>query len=171
MGEKVEKNDELKRKNREKQNANLLKPEEVNSRLTPEQMKEKMSMMGKISGEKRRKNRMMMDIATKILDMPLSDSYKNVHEILDRMGLPEDERNMAAAMIAMQAVRAATGDREAAKFVRDTAGMDSMMVLKEEQFEYTKENGTNLNVNLEGKLEEDVHIYLPDNGRPVVGDK
>ena len=156
--------DEEKKKNREKQNANLLTPQEINSRLTPEQMKEKMSMMGKKSAEKKRANRMMIDIARKILEMPVSEQYTNVKSIMTRYGIPQEEMNYATAIMTNMIVKAMTGDANAAKFVRDSAGMDALTVLKEEQFEYMKENGTNINVSLDGEVttKSRVQIYLPE---------
>lgn len=168
---KKERTPEEKAELRAKQKENLMDVNVLNSSKTPEERKEVARKGGIASGEKRRANRMMMDLAKKILEMPVSDAYQNMKVIMARYGIPEDEMNYAAAIMANMAVKAVSGDVNAAKFVRDSAGFDSLTVLKEEQFEYMKENGTNLNVNLDGKLEEDVHIYLPDNGRPVVGDK
>ena len=67
-------------------------------------------------------------------------------------------------MLATMAIKGMNGDVNAAKFVRDSAGLDTMTVLKEEQFEYMKENGQNINVNLDGELttKSRVHIYLPE---------
>lgn len=155
---------EEKKKNREKQNANLLTPQEVNSRLTPEEMKAKMSMMGKKSAEKKRNNRMMMDLARKILNMPVAEQYQNVKGIMARYGIPEDEMTYAAAILTNMTVKAMSGDTKAAQYVRDSAGLDSLTVLKEEQFEYMKENGTNINVSLDGEVttKSRVQIYLPE---------
>ena len=155
---------EEKKKNREKQNANLLTPQEINSRLTPEEMKAKMSMMGKKSAEKKRNNRMMMDLARKILNMPVADQYQNIKGIMERYGVPEDEMTYAAAILTNMTVKAMSGDTKAAQYVRDSAGLDSLTVLKEEQFEYMKENGTNINVNLDGEVttKSRVQIYLPE---------
>ena len=152
------------KKDRSRQNANLLTPQEVNSRLTPEEMKAKMSMMGKKSAEKKKENRKMMDLARKILDMPLTDSYGNVKSILRRYGIPEEEMNYGAAILANMTVKAMGGDVNAAKFVRDSAGLDSLTVLKEEQMEYMKENGASINLNIDGELttKSRVQIYLPE---------
>jgi len=149
---------------RARSKANLLTAEEVNSRLTPEEMHEKMSMMGKASAEKRKKNRMMMDLARKMLEMPVSNSYTGNKEIMRRFGIPEEDMTYAVAMIASMAVKGMSGDVNAAKFVRDTAGLDSLTVLKEDQLEYMRENGQTINVNLDGEVttKSRVQIYLPE---------
>ena len=149
---------------RERQRANLLTAEEVNSRLTPEQMHEKMSMMGKASGAKKRENRMMMDFARKLLDMPVSENQPQLRITLAKLGISESEMSYNAAMIAIMLGKAMNGDVNAAKFVRDSAGVDSFTVLKEEQLEYMKENGQTINVNLDGELttKSRVQIYLPE---------
>ena len=149
---------------RARSKANLLTAEEVNSRLTPEEMHEKMSMMGKASAEKKKKNRMMMDLARKMLEMPVSNSYTANKEIMRRFGIQEEEMTYAVAMLASMAVKGMSGDVNAAKFVRDTAGMDTMTILKEDQLEYMKENGQTINVNLDGEVttKSRVQIYLPE---------
>jgi len=149
---------------RARQRANLLTAEEVNSRLTPEEMHEKMSMMGKASAEKKKKNRMMMELARKMLEMPVSNSYTANKEIMRRFGIQEEDMTYAVAMLASMAVKGMSGDVNAAKFVRDTAGLDTMTILKEDQLEYMKENGQTINVNLDGEVttKRRVQIYLPE---------
>lgn len=161
---KEEKTPEEKAKARERSKANLLKAEEVNSRLTPEEMHAKMSMMGKASAAKKRNNRMMMDFARKLLEMPVSDQQPQLKIVLSKLGIPETEMNYNAALVAMMLGKAMGGDINAAKFVRDSAGVDSFTVLKEEQFEYMKENGQTINVNLDGEVttKSRVQIYLPE---------
>lgn len=122
------------------------------------------SMGGKARWEKDRNDRMMIELTRKILDMPLSDSFKKQKGELRRYGIPEDEQSYAVSMLATIIAKAARGDVNAAKFVRDTAGLDPTTVLKEAQFEYMKENGQNINVNLDGELttKSRVQIYLPE---------
>lgn len=149
---------------REISNRNLLKPEEVNSRLTPEQRREKASKAGKKAAENKRKSRMLMDMARKILEMPVGDSYANVKTIMERFGIEPDDMNYGNAMLSVLAVKAMSGDTNAYKYVRDTAGMDANTVLREEQFEWEKEHGQNVNVNLDGEIttRARVQIYLPE---------
>jgi len=155
---------EEKARNREKQKENLMDVNVLNSRLTPEQRREKASKAGKASVEKRRANRMMMDMARRILDMPVGEAYKGNKEIMRRFGIEENDMTYGLAMLATMAIKGMNGDVNAAKFIRDSAGLDSMTVLKEEQFEYMKENGQNINVNLDGELttKSRVQIYLPE---------
>lgn len=149
---------------RKKQNENLMDVNILNSRLTPEERREKASKAGKASVEKRRANRMMMDMARKILEMPVGEAYKANKDIMRRFGIEESEMNYGIAMLATMALKGMNGDVNAAKFVRDSAGLDMLTVLKEEQLEYMRENGQNINVNLEGELstKSRVQIYLPE---------
>jgi len=160
--EKKEKEEKV--KGREKSNQNLMPIEEINARRTPEERKEKASIAGKKSGEKRRNNRMMMDLARKMLEMPVGDAYKNHKAIMERFGVPNDEMSYAASILASMIVKAMAGDANAAKYVRDSAGLDSLTVLKEEQMEYMKENGASINLNIDGELttKSRVQIYLPE---------
>ena len=161
---KEEKTPEEKALARERQLANLISTEEINSRLTPEEMHEKMSMMGKASAAKKRESRMMMEFARKLLNMPISDNQPQLKIVLSKLGIPEGEMNYNAALVAMMLGKAMNGDINAAKFVRDSAGVDAFTVLKEEQLEYMKENGQNVNVTLDGELttKSRVQIYLPE---------
>lgn len=164
MAEKREKSAEERELSKKRSKENLMPIAELNASLTPEQRKENASKAGKASAEKKRNNRMMMDIARKILEMPVSDNYKNLKAIMDRFGIPEDGMTYATAILTNMAVKAAAGDVNAAKYVRDSAGLDAFTVLKEEQFEYMKENGQSINVNLEGEIstKSRVNIYLPE---------
>lgn len=53
-------------------NKNLMTPQEINSRLTPEQRKEKARMMGIASGEARRQRKLARDIMTDFLNAPIT---------------------------------------------------------------------------------------------------
>lgn len=161
---KKEKTPEEKARNRQKSNENLLSAEYVNSRMTPEERRERASKAGKASAEKKKANRLMMDMARRILDMPVGEAYKVNRDIMHRYGIDDNEMTYGVAILATMALKGMNGDVNAAKFIRDSAGFDSMTVLKEEQFEYMKENGQNINVNLDGELttKSRVHIYLPE---------
>lgn len=157
-------NEEKQKKVKSKKEDNLIRPEELNARLTPEERRENASKAGKASAEKRKENRKLMELTRKILDMPVADSYQNTKMIMQRLGITADDMNYASAIMATMIVKAVGGDANAARYVRDSAGYDSMTVLKEEQFEYTKENGTNINVSVDGELStrSRVQIYLPE---------
>lgn len=148
----------------EKKKQNLMPVEVLNSIRTPEQRRADASKGGKKSVEVRRRNRMMMDMARKILEMPVGERYGNIKSMMQTFGIPEDDMNYGTAMLAVIAVKAMSGDINAAKYVRDSAGMDSMTVLKEEQFEWEKENGQKINVSLDGEVttKSRVQIYLPE---------
>ena len=155
---------EEKAKNRQRSNDNLMSVEDINARRTPEERKAAASKAGKKSGEVRKKNRMMMDMARKILEMPVSENYANVKAAMTRFGISEEDMTYANAVLSVMATKAMAGDVKAAQYVRDSAGLDPMAVMREEQFEYMKENGQNINVNLNGEIEtrSRVQIYLPE---------
>ena len=143
---------------------NLVTPDEINARLTPEERKENASKAGKASVEKRRKNRLMMDMARRILAMPLGEEQPDARAIMEKLGIESGDMNYGTAIIAAMVSKAIDGDLNAAKFVRDTAGFDPLIVLKEEQFNHMVESGANVNINLEGKANTSnrVLIYLPE---------
>ena len=149
---------------RARQKENLMDINVLNSSLTPEQRKENARKGGLASAEKKRSNRMMMDLARKMLEMPVSSIYTANKEIMRRFGIQEEDMTYAVAMLASMAVKGMSGDVNAAKFVRDTAGLDTLTILKEDQLEYMKENGQTINVNLDGEVttKRRVQIYLPE---------
>ena len=140
---------------------NLLTAAELNARFTPEERRDNASKAGKASVEKKRKNREMMDIARRILAMPLGEEQQNAKAIMLNFGLEDSDMNYETAIITKMVTKAMDGDLNAAKFVRDTAGFDPLIVMKEEQLDHMAENGANVNVNLEGKTQNRVLIYLP----------
>ncbi len=103
----------------------------------------------------------MMDIARRILAMPLGEEQQDAKAIMLKFGLEDSDMNYETAIITKMVTKAMDGDLYAAKFVRDTAGFDPLIVMKEEQLDHMAENGANVNVNLEGKTQNRVLIYLP----------
>lgn len=158
------KSEEEKNKGIEKRKENLMDINVLNASKTPEERRESARRAGIASGEKKRANRMMIELARKMLEMPVAEAYKGHRNVMERFGVPESEMNYAAAILTTMVVKAVNGDANAAKYVRDSAGLDSLTALKEEQFEYMKENGTSINVNLDGELttKSRVQIYLPE---------
>jgi len=155
---------EEKKKRRQKKLDNLMSVEDINARRTPEERKKAASKAGKRSVEVRRQNKVMMDMARKILNLPVGESYANVKSVMARFGISEKDMNYASALLAVMAVKGISGDIMAAKFVRDSAGYDPQTILKEEQLEYMKENGQNINITMDGELttKSRVQIYLPE---------
>lgn len=74
------------------------------------------------SGEVRRKRRMMRDAARDILNLSAGKlpSAEELAEVLQAAGV--DSATVADALVLAQALKAAQGDTEAARYIRDTAG-------------------------------------------------
>ena len=94
---------------------NLMTPEELNTRYTPEQMRAKNSKAGKASAQKKRDNRTMKEILLQLLSEPAPE------EEIKKYNLPEGSSNNLVIMAAA-ARKAKEGDIRAGEFVRDTVG-------------------------------------------------
>jgi hypothetical protein len=94
---------------------NLITPQELNTRFTPEQMKAKNSKAGKISAQKKRDTRTMKEILIQLLSEPAPE------EEVKKYGLPEGASNNLV-ILAAAAKKAQEGDIRAGEFIRDTAG-------------------------------------------------
>ena len=90
---------------------------EINSSLTPEERKDKASRAGKASGEARRLRRTQADILRQILVLEYTDPERR--KLLMQLGL---SGNFADAINLSVLEKAAKGDVEAARYMRDTIG-------------------------------------------------
>lgn len=90
---------------------------EYNSSLTPEERKDKASRAGKASGEARRLKRTQADILRQILVLDYTDPERR--KLLMQLGL---SGNFADAINLSVLEKAAKGDVEAARYMRDTIG-------------------------------------------------
>lgn len=90
---------------------------EYNASLTPEQRREQTSRAGKASGEARRLKRTQADILRQILVLDYTDPERR--ELLMKLGLTG---NFADAINLSVVEKAARGDVEAARYMRDTIG-------------------------------------------------
>lgn len=106
-------------KTKRKMNPNSLKNlqdiRDVNKRRTKEEIKERCSKAGKISGQKRRDTRTLKEIALQLM------AETATPEDIERYGLPEGSSN-ALVMTAAAARKAREGDLKAYEILRDTAG-------------------------------------------------
>lgn len=94
---------------------NLLSPEELNSRRTPEQHSKDSQKAGKASGQARRDKRTLKEIVLDIL------SSEAPEEDIKKYGLPEGTSNSVVMTVAA-ARKAKEGDLKAYEVMRDTAG-------------------------------------------------
>lgn len=90
---------------------------EYNSSLTPEERKDKASRAGKASGEARRLKRTQADILRQILVLDYTDPERR--KLLMQLGL---SGSFADAINLSVLEKAAKGDVEAARYMRDTIG-------------------------------------------------
>ena len=90
---------------------------EYNSSLTPEERKDKASRAGKATGEPRRLKRTQADILRQILVLDYTDPERR--KLLMQLGL---SGNFADAINLSVLEKAAKGDVEAARYMRDTIG-------------------------------------------------
>ena len=90
---------------------------EINSSLTPEERKDKASRAGKASGEARRLRRTQADILRQILVLDYTDPERR--KLLMQLGL---SGSFADAINLSVLEKAAKGDVEAARYMRDTIG-------------------------------------------------
>ena len=91
------------------------------NKMTPEQVHEYQSLGGKVAQARRRRKKLMREIANDILNMKLQ-SEEEIKEALREGGLEDQDINYAAGILMVQTLKAMGGDTKAAEFVRDTSG-------------------------------------------------
>lgn len=113
---------------------------------TKEEERRIQSEGGKKSGETRRRKRDMKQAAKALLGMGISSKQKTMKSVLDAFGIPEEDANYQMAVLAAQLLKAANGDTQAASFLRDTAGENPQIKMREAElrqkkaeFKYQKE--------------------------------
>lgn len=97
---------------------------QFSGRSTPEERHENAVKAGMASGVARQKRRLMRDVLANILTVEITEP--ELREELERAGLPATHES-AICYAAIR--RAARGDIEAARFVRDTVGEKPMATL------------------------------------------
>lgn len=103
--------------------ANLMSPEEINSRLTPEERSEKARKAGLKSAEVRRKKKTMREMAKGIMEMTVSEQMGNVRDTLARIGLEENDMTYQAAVVVRLIQKAMVeGDTSAIRVLGELAG-------------------------------------------------
>lgn len=126
-----------------------LKP--LNAR-TEEEQREMRIAAGRASGEARRKKRDMRKQAEILLGMKVDGKQKTLKAVMNNLGIKESDMTYSMGILASMIIEAGKGNVKAAQFLRDTAG-------------YVPEQKLDIDAN--AKVESDVIIYLPDNGRDV----
>ena len=98
---------------------NLISPEELNARLTPEERKENASKAGKASGKARRERKKLREQMEMLLSLPASDENKAK---MKAMGIEEADQNNQMALIIAMAAQGLKGDVAAFNSIRDLIG-------------------------------------------------
>ena len=93
-----------------------------NEARTPEERQENARKAGKASGEARRRKRDMREAANQLLNMQVSPVQMKVRAAMGALGIEKDDQNYNMAVLAVMALQAMSGNVNAAKFIRDTAG-------------------------------------------------
>ena len=85
----AQRTEEEKRAARERSNANLMTPQEVNARKTPEERRESASKAGKASAEAKKRRKTAREIYEAMLSRPASDQVMG-----GLPDLPEDRKSV-----------------------------------------------------------------------------
>lgn len=94
---------------------------------------------GKKSGESRRRKRDMRQAAKLLLDMPVSRKQSTMRAIIDSLGIPEEDADYQTAILAAMLLQAGNGNVNAATFLRDTAGNNPSIKMREAELRQRKE--------------------------------
>lgn len=91
--------------------------------LSKEELKRVSSNGGKKSAQVRRDKKKMKETAELIMSLPLRGGQKQQIEMIQSFGALQGKNiSVSEAIVYAQAKRAVKGDKQAAEFIRDTAG-------------------------------------------------
>ena len=93
---------------------------------------------GKKSGEARRRKRGMREAAKLLLDMPVTKKQSTMRAVMDSLGIPEEDADYQTAVLAAMLLQAANGNVNAATFLRDTAGGNPNVKMREAELRQRK---------------------------------
>ena len=124
-----------------------------NEDLTPTQRRENASKAGKASAAKRKQKKTLRAAAQMILEMPVSENQEKTRELMRALGVQDEDMTYAMSIVIALLSKATKGDVNAARLLRDTAGFEAGV----------QESG----IFGEDSEDDQVLIYLPDNGRPA----
>lgn len=98
---------------------NLITPQELNSRRTPEKHSEDSRKAGKASGEARRLKKTYAEIANEIMSLPVTD--ENTKAFIESMGY-DGEITMKVLEVVSMHQEVLKGNVKAFELLRDTTG-------------------------------------------------
>lgn len=93
---------------------NLITPQELNARFTPEQRSENAKKANRASVKKRREKADLFRTMDMVMSKPVTGKPK---ELLESMGYTGDELSMETAILATLAVQAVKGDKKASEIL------------------------------------------------------
>lgn len=105
---------------------------------TKKEAREKGRNGGIKSGEARRRKRNMREAAKLLLDMPISKNQQTMKAVLSSLGVPEEDADYRMGVMAAMLLQAANGNVNAATFLRDTAGDNPNVKMREEELKQKK---------------------------------
>ena len=105
---------------------------------TEKEAREKGRNGGIKSGEARRRKRDMREAAKLLLDMPISKNQQTMKAVLSSLGVPEEDADYRMGVMAAMLLQAANGNVNAATFLRDTAGDNPNVKMREAELRQRK---------------------------------
>lgn len=81
----------------------------------------------------------MRQAAKLLLDMPVSRKQSTMRAIIDSLGIPEEDADYQTAILAAMLLQAGNGNVNAATFLRDTAGNNPSIKMREAELRQRKE--------------------------------
>lgn len=106
------------------------------------------------SGKSRKRKSNLRKMAKELLTMEISPKQSTMRAVMKSFGIEEDDMNYGMSILAMQLLQASNGNTEAAKFLRDTAGENPAVQVKEKEL----------------KLERDKLNYQKDKDAGIIQD-
>lgn len=112
--------------------------------MSPAQVREYQSLGGRVTQTRRRRKKLLLEVATDILNQGLQKDSE-IRQHLKDGGLDDQDINYAAAILIIQVQKALGGDTRAAEFIRDTSGQNptnSTLVVAEARRSFEKADYT-----------------------------
>ena len=144
-------------------NEQNLKP--FTSDQSREEAKKNGAKGGVASGIARKKKRALKKTIEMIMTLGVDPQTQ---QILDQLGVPEEDQSVQTAIVVAQALKAMRGDTKAADYLGKYSSADPRIFLEQERLALERERIASKaqgNDAIDGDDEQDVVIYLPDNGR------
>ena len=144
-------------------NEQNLKP--FTSDQSREEAKKNGAKGGVASGIARKKKRALKNTIEMIMRLGVDPQTQ---QILEQLGVPEEDQSVQTAIVVAQAMKAMRGDTKAADYLGKYSSADPRIFLEQERLALEREriaSKAQENEQIDGDDEQDVVIYLPDNGR------